>query len=912
VLTVLFVCSLLLSSIGWFGDYAKANILLAQSNSSSTLSLTEGVQRTVLNNGLTVLTKPVRSAPVVSVQVAYGVGSVDEGPGEKGISHQLEHMLFRGTTERPIQFGRLFSALGSRFNAFVADDQTVYFNTAGREKLTAILTLEADRMLNAQITAEQLAAEKQVVISELQGYENDPSYQLGRAVMEAAYPDRAYGKPIGGVKADVNAFTQEQVQAFYEKYYSPSNATLVIVGDIEPAAVLETVETIFGTLANPETATPREPGLIAAAEAIPMALQTEPIVLELPGALPIVEVVYPLPNFTHPDSPAIDVLDTLLSQGRSSRLYQTLVDSGLATSVQSVPRQVREPGWHSIEVTGGPEQSPQVLYETLQGAIAQLQQDGITPEELARAKEQYKAAFGFLSQEITGQGRLLALVETTAGSYQAIETYLTAIEAVTVEDVQRIAQTYLAPEKAVVGFFQPSVAAPQPPAGASENQTESFAVTESVSPAEVAQYLPPLTDDAVTVKQTLPEEFVLGNGLQVLLLPDGGMSTVTMSGWLGAGDRLDPSGKSGTALLTAVNLSSGTESKDALTLAQITEGEGIQFSATTDIDGANLSASMLAEDLPLGLETLADVLQNSAFPAEMVALTQQQLAGQVAATLSDPAGMSRRVFQQAMYPEGHPAHEVVTVESIRAIAPTDLQTFYSQYYRPNNTIITLVGDFDVAQTKAQLTEAFGSWEASEAMPAVAMPAVPLPETTVRLEESMAGSAEAITVMGYPSISRDDPRYYALQVVNEVLGGSTISSRLGDSLRDQQGLTYGVYSRLQAGTDNGQFVVSMQTAPENVEQAVESAIAILQQIRDTGITAEELESAQRTIADRYPVSLANPNFLSSVLLRYRVNELGETEIQTFPDKIRAVTIEDAQRVIDELIQPESLVIVTAGP
>lgn len=205
----------------------------AATSEKSSISVTEDVRKTVLENGLTVLTKEVHTAPVVSVQVWYKIGSRNEAPGVNGIAHQLEHMLFKGTTERPIQFGRLFSALGSDSNAFTSYDQTAYFGTVERNKLKALLVLEADRMQNALINAEQLASEKRVVISEVQGYENRPDYRLNRAVMRAALPNSPYGLPIGGTKADVEKFTVEQVREYYRKYYSPDNATLLVVGDFD-------------------------------------------------------------------------------------------------------------------------------------------------------------------------------------------------------------------------------------------------------------------------------------------------------------------------------------------------------------------------------------------------------------------------------------------------------------------------------------------------------------------------------------------------------------------------------------------------------------------------------------------------------------------------------------------------------
>jgi zinc protease len=213
---------------------------------TATPTLTQGVQKTMLANGLTVLTKEVNTAPVVSVQVWYRIGSRNEAPGVNGIAHQLEHLMFKGTQSRPIQFGRFFSALGSDSNAFTSYDMTAYFGTVQQSKLNALLVLEADRMRNSTIDEAQLTSEKNVVISELQGYENSPNYRLSRAVMRAVFPEHPYGLTVGGTKADVEKFTVDRVRYYYDTYYRPDNATLVIVGNFRTAEVLKQVEESFG------------------------------------------------------------------------------------------------------------------------------------------------------------------------------------------------------------------------------------------------------------------------------------------------------------------------------------------------------------------------------------------------------------------------------------------------------------------------------------------------------------------------------------------------------------------------------------------------------------------------------------------------------------------------------------------
>ena len=384
-----FFLSLLLTMVPFSGNFINAATPTAVAPISTT-SFTQGVKKTVLDNGLTVLTKEVHTAPVVSVQVWYKVGSRNEVKGENGISHQLEHLMFKGTTARPVQFGRLFSALGSQFNAFTSYDETVYFGTVQRDKLEALLTLEADRMENSLIGTEQLKSEKRVVISELQGYENSPSFRLDRAVMRDAFPTRAYGLSVGGTKADVEKFTVEQVRNYYQTYYSPDNATLVITGDFATEPVLKVVKETYGKLAKRGNEEKRTRENIAPSSLVASTTKKAPIVLKQPGSAALLQAVYPLPDIKHPDVPAIDVMDAILTGGRSSRLYQALVESGLASSVSGGAAELIEPGWYDISATAAPGQELGKIAQVLQESLEKLQQQPVTIEELNRRKRNCK------------------------------------------------------------------------------------------------------------------------------------------------------------------------------------------------------------------------------------------------------------------------------------------------------------------------------------------------------------------------------------------------------------------------------------------------------------------------------------------------------------------------------------------
>ncbi|QIR37725.1 insulinase family protein [Tolypothrix sp. PCC 7910] len=879
----------------------------------SGLALSQGVQKTVLENGLTVLTKEVHTAPVVSVQVWYKVGSRNEGKGENGISHQLEHLMFKGTKERPVQFGRLFSALGSQFNAYTSYDETVYFGTVRRDKLEALLTLEADRMENSLIGPEQLTSEKRVVISELQGYENSPSYRLSKAVMQAAFPNRAYGLSVGGTKADVEQFTVDQVRHYYQRYYSPENATLVITGDFATEPTLKAVKETFGKVTpRPKQATSLQEPKQATNPANTPVAQKAPIVLKQPGSTALLQAVYPLPDIKHPDVPAIDVMDAILTGGRSSRLYQALVESGLASSVSGSAAELLEPGWYEINATAAPGKELTKISQVLQQSLAKLQQQPVTTEELNRAKTQLQASFILSNQDITSQANQLGYNQTIAGDYHFVEKYLAAIAKVTPQDVQRVAKTYLNLDKQTIGFFEPTQAdGQQASAGGSGRTVENFSPGKPVDPAELAKYLPPATSATSSSKQALPEQFTLANGLRVLLLPDHSVPTINLNGQIDAGTEFDGNQKSGLANLTARNLMNGTKTQNALALAKILEDRGADLDFSASREGVSINGQGLSANLPILIQTLGNVVQNATFPADQLELTRQRALTSLKVQLDDPQTLARRVFQQAIYPENHPFHSFPTAETLKSITRDDLVRFYQEHYRPDTTTIALVGDFNPTQVKALLNQTFGKWQVKGKPPTLNLPKVDLPTTLTRLNKVIPGKAEAITYIGYNSISRKDPRFYAAMVLNQILGGDTLSSRLGTEVRDRQGLTYGIYSYFTAGINPGPFFIQMQTAPQDADKAIASTLALLKQVREQGVTEAEFNTAKRSLTNSYPVELANPSDLASTILSNSVFGLSPKEMREYPQRIESVKMSDVQKVIQDLINPENVVIVTAG-
>lgn len=882
-------------------------------------ALTGNVVKTVLDNGLTVLTKEVNTAPVVTAQIWYRVGSRNEAAGITGISHQLEHLLFKGTSDRPIQFGRLFSALGSNSNAFTSYDMTAYFGTVASDKLEAMLMLEADRMVNTVAGENELKSERTVVLSELDGGNNSPGTRLYREVMLAAYPDNSYGWPVIGYRPDVENYTVEDIQNYYRTFYRPDNATLVIVGNFETAATLKKVKEIFGAIAapaKPKTLITAEAQSLKPPRPEPKSAK-EPIRLKEPGSVPFLQAVYPnLPKINDPDVPALEVMDSILTAGRSSRFNQSLVETGLATGVSGSLSSMIGTGWYFVSATPTEGKSLDELDRLILQEIAKLQTQPVTQAELDRAKINMRSSYILGNRDISSQAIQIGYNHTVAQDYRYSDRYLQAVAKVTIADVQRVAQKYLQSDRRVVGYFEPSVITANAGTTPSNAHAETtFTPSKPVDPAEVAQYLPPsaLTAQALVPPQVKPDRFTLSNGIKVLLLSDRSTPTITLVGELNAGSGFDQPDKAGLASVTAQNITNGTTTKDALALAARLEDRGARLGFSAGRESVGISGVALADDLPIVIDQMADLLQNATFPAKEFDLNLQRNLQSLKSELDNPSSLARRIFQSTIYPAGHPFNAMRTEDSLKSLTREDLINFYKTYYRPDTMILTIMGDFEPAKVKALLEEKLGSWQAQGKPPQFNFPKMVNFAATKEKQSALAGKTQAITIMGHPSIARADRQYYPALLLNQVLGGDTLASRLGTEIRDRLGLTYGIYSFFQAGRPpQGAFIVQMQTSGKDRDKAIAATVALLRNVKEKGITESEFAFAKKSLINSFATDFADPDSIASSLLSDEIYGLPVGDFYKFPERIQAVTLEQVNRAAQELLKPDNLLIVSVVP
>jgi zinc protease len=417
--------------------------------------------RVQLNNGLLVLLKEIHSSPIISHWVWYRVGSRDEVTGKTGVSHWTEHMQFKGTPLFPAgELDKAISRLGGVWNAFTFLDWTTYYETLPVDSINLALRLEADRMANCTFQEEEVDSERTVIISERQGNENEPLFRLGEEVQAAAFRVHPYHHEIIGDMADLHTIRRDDLYQHYRSYYTPNNAVLAVAGDFETASMLEEIRQLYEPILSGN-----QPLRLSRPE--PPQAGERQITVEGPGETTYLQLAYRAPAASHPDFFPFTVLDSLLTgpsslnlfgggiSNKTSRLYQTLVEKELAVSVSGGIQATIDPFLYLITATIHPQKQTQQTIQVVDQEVLRLQEDLSTPEELARAAKQARALFAYGSESISNQAFWLGFSEML-DTYAWFESYLERIAAVTPQDVQRVAQTYLRPQRRVLGIYQPT------------------------------------------------------------------------------------------------------------------------------------------------------------------------------------------------------------------------------------------------------------------------------------------------------------------------------------------------------------------------------------------------------------------------------------------------------------------------
>ena len=877
------------------------------------------VKKTVLPNGLTVLTKEVHSAPVVSTQVWYRVGSRNERPGITGISHLLEHMMFKGTSHwGSSQFTRIVTSRGGWDNAYTWHDFTAYSSTVPSTFWKSPLHLEADRMVNLSLGPKDFEAERTVVLSELEGDENSPTFYLGQAVRAAAFMAHPYHWQTIGWKSDVKAMTRDDMARHYRTYYAPGNATIAMVGDFDTNAALTTIRNLFGNMPKgpqPPPVTTKEP---------PQEGQRR-VTVKRPGTTGYIEIAFHVPEVTHVDHIPLDVVSNILGQGRTSRLYRALVDKGLATAADAYHYDNADPTLFEISATLKQGVSHEDVEKAVWAEVGAMREQDVSDTELQRAVNQAKASFVFGMDSVSQQSYRLGFYNTIA-SYEYLDTYLDKIKKVSKEQVRRVAAAYLQEDNSTVGWFAPlppkpgeaiAPAGPTAP-GPSQRRRGSRRVRYPArrTVRRPAQPKPAAAKPAKpSPKKPLPvmKRVVLPNGLVVVVQENHATPAVALSGLMKGGSMYDPPGKEGLSNFTALMLSRGTATRTWQQIAEQLEFVAAEFSAGSGLSQTRMSGRCLKEDLPLLLEIAADELRSPSFPADQVEKVRGEIQTALREAQDDPGEMSERSFYAALYPEGHPFHHLPLGETdaVNSITREDLAGFHSRCYRPDRLSLVLVGDFKADEALALARKYFADWKTEGEAPAYSVPDVPVGKEPVRRRLTIEKKSQTDIALGFVGVKRTDPDYHAAALLNYILGGGFVS-RLNTEIRDKQGLAYYCYSQFRASYAQGPWLLRMGVNPANVEKALSSAVAQIKAMQEKPPGAAEMSLWKDYVTGRSAVAMETNAGIAEALSDAEFYGLGLDYPYRYADIMRAVTPEQVQKAAKKYLHPNAYVAAISGP
>ncbi len=862
------------------------------------------VRETKLENGLTILTREVRAAPVICASIFYGVGSRNEHTGITGASHLLEHMLFKGTERFPKgSVETLVRQRGGVSNAATSTDLTYYWHLIQSDYLDLLLEIEADRMQNALISPDELAAEMVVVRSELEGRENSPDTLLYDLVNATAFTAHPYQWPIIGWRSDVEGMSRDQIYEHYRRFYSPGNATVVLVGDFDTEEAVAAVRTHFGAI-------PASPPPPAVHTAEPPQRGERRVTLEGEGSLERVLLAWRIPEAGHEDIPALDVLEQVLAGGRASRLHQSLVESGLATGVWAFCAGRKDPSLFYIGATAQQGRTAGELEEAILTEMRRIQSEAPSPAETARAMRQIRASFIFSGDDLRAQARVIGNFALTAG-LDSLKGYLPAIEQVSPEDVSRVARLYLVPQTLTAGRFIPQGGGQADVPAAPPLQQQHYR-PDSAAPQAVAAREQSV--DAPAARKSRPARFELDNGLTLIVLDNPANPSISIAGRLNAGSWLEEGFPRGTARLAMEMLTRGTAKRSSLEFATAVEDLGATLSFSPGVEGTLISGKCLSGDFREWVNLLAEALTQPAFDPDELERVRRVALSRLEAQQESPGSVAERAFSNALYPTGHPYHPGTPEEEregLLSVQPQHLRDFHTRFAGPRGTVLAVVGDIRPEDCLREVREAFAVWKPQPGYRKVEIPEPPAaPAQTIIIP--LPGKTETTVLWGWHGgMKRSDPDYYAAMVMNDILGGSVLSSRLGKAIRGERGLVYDVRSTFQATLGAGPWRASLGVNPANAAQAVRQLEEEVERMRAKGPSPEEVEDAKRFITGVLSLRLASNDGIAAFLEASETYGLGTAYLEEFRSLYGSVTREQAAEAARRLLAPGRAILVVTG-
>lgn len=899
------------------------------------ISEVKGVSEFRLTNGLRVLIAENHSAPVATLLVVYRVGSRNEAVGNTGSTHFLEHMLFKGTEEHNSEKGNgiddLLTQIGAYWNATTWFDRTSYYEVVPIDYFEMCVELEADRMRNLRLRQEDHDSEMSVVRNELERGENHPEEALEKELYAIAFREHPYHHPTIGWRSDVEGVPMERLRQFYNTFYWPDNASVIALGDFKTEAALETINKYFGSIAR-------------APHPIPGVYTTEPaqegerrFEVNRAGDLPRVWVGYHVPEADHVDTYALAAARQILGSSweRSSRLYKRLIDTSLAAEVFARHDDLRDPGLIIVGATVNPGVDSALIENELLAEIELLANEPVTDAELNRIKSSNLKGTILAKADPSSLAFMLGEAESKADWHWLMD-YDEKFDQVTKEDIMRVVKTYLVKRNRTVGHFIPKEmegiesqalqdsdgelpeGEMEPTAG---HETENALYTEKeiedflkVGSSPVAVEFKAGADSNYTEKV---KRVVLANGMTVLLMQNPGTESVGLAINLKAGRFFTWTKPSALSELVGDLLTKGSANYDKNLLAEHLEEMGIPGGLEFFVDNyrVGLGTHLVVSDLPKYLELLSDVLRNPIFSEDELEKTKVEWRSRFVESKMNTKSMAWNKLRQELYSSDHPFYDKdfdLQLKELDAVCRDDLTATHKALFSPQSTIITLVGDIDPDSALKLIEKSFADWKGA-APGVISIAETPLPKSARRVDVMLPEKASADIVIAHPcAVKRSSEDFYAARIANAALGQDTITSRLGQVVRDRAGLTYGIYSNF-ADTAFGAapWTVSLSANPRNIDRALQLVAVTLNDYLTKGISEDDLAKESGRALGSFKVGLSSSLGIARVITEFEFLGLGTAELDRISSHYKSMNKSKVDQAMRRYFHPDQAVTVVSG-
>ncbi|MEY2525898.1 MAG: zinc protease [Verrucomicrobiota bacterium] len=854
---------------------STANLNAAPVDDSAVITFPPShAKKWVLPDGLTLIVQEDHSSPVASVQAWCATGSIyeDERLGA-GLSHILEHMLFKGTkTQSSNAIAQKIQDVGGYINAYTSFDRTVYWIDVPKDGASTALAVLSDAMMNSTLPPEEYGKEQEVIRREFAMNLDDPDRMTSQLLFATAYQRHPYRLPVIGEMDIYNQLTQEQVMQYYKTRYVPNNLTFIVVGDVDGEKVRQQLIDFFKDY--PEKSL--KPVFVPAE---PPQLGRREVHNEFATEVTRLALAWHIPEATHPDVPALDLLSTILGDGRSSRLYRRVrEEAGLAFSVAAFSYTPGDPGVLGLDANVDPKNRDAAQKLMLQ-IIDEIKQTGVTPDELMKAKKMQLSHQLDSLTTMRGQASDIGSNWLLTRNLNFSRDYLAAIQRVTLDDIRRVAGKYLVDQNLTVVSMNP--------------KGSLGAKGEAAKPLAAGEI----------------QKFELANGLRLLVREDGRLPLISVAAVFRSGLLAETPQTNGITRLMARALLKGTKKRTAEQIANEIEAVGGAIGSDAGNNSCSVSVHVTKPDLKLCVDLLSDVLMNATMPEKAIAREKEvQIAG-IKQEEDQLTTVARNILRDKLFGQ-HPyaLRSNGSVESVQRLTQKDLLEFRDRYLVGRNGVISVFGNVQAAEVKKLFEQALGSMKPGE----LALTKVPAPEPLKKVEtvESEKEKSQSVIMIGYRGADIFSQERHALDLIDEA--SSDLGSRFFIRIREQMGLAYFVGAAQMQGLVPGLFSFYVGTAPQKTEPVKTALLEEIRKLASEGLTPEELTRAKKKLIGSQQIAHQSNDAFGYQCALDELYGLGFDYYKALEREVEGVTLDEVKRVAAKYFLDQPYVLATVRP